>query len=218
MATGNTRDLIQHLVEISSGLSLVNRLLFVLRPSICPFSDILGLIQENSTVYDIGCGRGVLMALLDKYKNPRRLSGHDISPDVIGDAKKISGRWLTSQSCVDLRCLGREDKPDLRGYRYITMIDVLHHVPQDAQWHFLQNIYHSMDNGSYLLLKDIDGESPLRYMNRLHDLVVAREVGHERPAGEVAHQLEAMGLQVKKLLRKIVLWYPHYLILARKIV
>ena len=59
-------------------IGLINKLKLHFRSHILPVADILSLLPENTSVLDIGCGQGQLLALLKKFKHPSKLAGVEI--------------------------------------------------------------------------------------------------------------------------------------------
>ena len=188
----------------------------VYRPLICPYAQIISVIGTNAFVYDIGCGGGTLLALLAKYRQPKKLTGHDVRQDVVDGARSLVEQVASPMTEVNIFRLEGDSDLQLAGYDYVTLIDVFHHIPRQSQDSFLRRIYQSMPKGAYLILKDIDGGSILRFMNKLHDLLVARQMVHEVPVKVARQKLESLGFQVISETRKNMMWYPHFLIVARK--
>ena len=107
--------------------------------------------------------------------------------------------------------------PDLSGYDAVTMVDVLHHLPPDRQDAFLGDVAAALPPGAPFVVADIDAARPLgRALNQLHDLVLSRQWVHPRPAAATAAMLRGHGLDVAAPVPVRSLWYPHYLIVARR--
>lgn len=67
-----------------------------------------------------------------------------------------------------------------------------------------------MSVGRRLIMKDIDASSPLVIASKLHDLVFAGEVGHERSRKQLKQMVEAAGFEVVGERSRRMLWYPHF--------
>ena len=98
----------------------------------------------------------------------------------------------------------------------IFLIDVLHHVPKNAQDQFLHNLIGKMSKGARLIIKDMDGGSPLVYFNRIHDLIFSGEVGKELPSDRVIANIQSERLHIVSHQKRTMYVYPHYTIVATK--
>ena len=73
-----------------------------------------------------------------------------------------------------------------------------------------------MAPGSFFLIKEIDRANPFVYANKLHDMVVNKDVGHEISQGKMKKLLVNTGFNILSEGKKLMLWYPHYWFLAEK--
>jgi 2-polyprenyl-3-methyl-5-hydroxy-6-metoxy-1,4-benzoquinol methylase len=210
------RQMIHFLRTLSSGQKGLRKMMTIYRPLTFPCAEILNMIPVQTSIYDIGCGGGVLLSLLAKYKYPKRLAGHDTNQDMVNTALLFVKQAISSATELNVFHMKEGSNLHLAGYEYITLIDVLHHIPKASQEFFLESIYDSMDKESYLIVKDIDGGSILRFINKLHDLLLARQIVYEVPESIFKRRLEYLGFQIISEQRKIMLGYPHFLIVARK--
>jgi len=197
-----------------ANLKGLNRLKTVYRPYICPFDQILNLIPPESKVFDIGCGSGSLLSLIDHFCKPEKLGGIEIDDVLVENAK-----LLLSSSPVPVSVYkydGITIPEEIKEYDIITMIDVFHHVPKSIQITFFDQLYQKMSKGSVLIYKDIDAESVFVYANKLHDMVLAGEIGNEWKAKDVAANLKKSGFACSGIIYKHMIFYPHYTIVATK--
>jgi hypothetical protein len=110
-----------------------------------------------------------------------------------------------------------EGVPDLSGADYVTLCDVLHHVPPEAKASFLKDITEKMRPGAVLVLVDIDASRRGgSWMNQLHDLIVSQEWVVPVAAHVARSMLQQAGMVIREESFVRSLWYPHYLILAEK--
>ena len=70
--------------------------------------------------------------------------------------------------------------------------------------------------GARLVLKDINAASPLVYVNKLHDLIFAREIGNEMTMDRASKLLQESGLQIIQEEKRTMYVYPHYTLVAKK--
>ena len=197
-----------------ANLKGLNRLKTVYRPYICPFDQILNLIPPESKVFDIGCGSGSLLSLIDHFCKPEKLGGIEIDDVLVENAK-----LLLSSSFVPVSVYkydGVTIPEEIKEYDIITMIDVFHHIPKSIQLTFFDQLYQKMSTGSVLIYKDIDAKSFFVYANKLHDMVLAGEIGNEWKAKDLAANLKQSGFECSGIIYKQMIVYPHYTIVAKK--
>lgn len=190
------------------------------RPYVCPFSELLDIIPENTSVFDIGCGNGMFLFLVSKFKCPKALGGIEISKNLIQNATEIlESPEVNRENKISLHVFDGQTIPkEICFYENIFMIDVLHHIPKTDQMKFLATVSTHMSIGSKLILKDIDEDRfLLSKFNKLHDLLFSGEIGHELSSNFVLKKLAQMGLKVHSLHKKRMFLYPHYTIVCEKI-
>jgi 2-polyprenyl-3-methyl-5-hydroxy-6-metoxy-1,4-benzoquinol methylase len=188
----------------------VDRLKISYRPHICPFGDLLDHIQPGAHVFDIGCGSGQFCLLASHFRQPGRLTGIEIGSELIANAMALFAHAAVTtpyefhvfDGAALPRSLGQAD--------IVFLIDVLHHVPPAKQHSFLQAIYSGMKPGAILILKDIEAASPLVVFNRLHDLLLSHEIGHELSSRNLSALVTRIGFQVRTLTHMTLWVYPHY--------
>lgn len=192
----------------------LNKLKVLYRPYICPFDDLLNTIPENSSIFDIGCGSGTFLSLCAGFTAPKKLGGIEISQALINNAEVLLSNFNIPSSLAVYN--GKDLPSEVAEYDVITMIDVLHHIPKLQQENFLSQIFQKAKAGTTFILKDIDASSFFVYTNKLHDLILSQEIGHELKAKAVMEKLQEIGFQIKATSSKQMLWYPHYTIVCEK--
>ncbi len=208
------RDLLAKLTIRANAFGGLDCLKIRYRPLVAPFHAVLSHIPPGARLLDIGCGSGVLLYLALEYRRCQIAHGYDISANAVRKAKKLVG----NNDRFKARLLKPNSEiPDLADYDVITMVDVLHHVPAHRQRTFLRNIAEAMPSGAVLIVTDIDGSRRVGSgLNQLHDLMLNREWVHPWRASDVVRVLTKCGLEVAKPTRYRSLWYPHYLLIARR--
>ncbi len=185
------------------------------RPLICPYVDLINRVQPGARVGDIGCGSGQFLLLLSAFAKPSYLYGIEINDQLIKNGKELlsgfdAGRLL-------LATYDGTNFPALLGEMDILfLIDVLHHVPKSKQEGFLINLVGAMKSGASLVIKDIDAANPLVICNKLHDLIVSTEIGHELSTNKVCSILANTPLEIKAIQKITTYVYPHYTIVGKK--
>jgi 2-polyprenyl-3-methyl-5-hydroxy-6-metoxy-1,4-benzoquinol methylase len=98
----------------------------------------------------------------------------------------------------------------------VFLIDVLHHVPKKMHRVFIKNLSASLKPGCRLILKDINAVNPLVYVNKLHDIIFAGEIGNEISMQEANDLLQENGFEIIRQYKKTMYVYPHYTIIAKR--
>lgn len=215
-ATVSKRKLIEFLRSRNRASGLVQKLKVVYRPLICPFDDLLAYVSPGSRIFDVGCGQGQFALLLAQFGRPAALGGVEISSALINSANELLAEYAGAIA-LDFRVYDGADLPaSIADYDTVFMVDVLHHVPRRAQQSFLRALHGVMARGSRLILKDINGAHPLVFANKLHDLLLAGEIGHELSPARAARMAAGAGFRIVAESRRRLLWYPHYTLVLEK--
>lgn len=189
-----------------------SRLKTRLRPWICPFDDLLELVPERATLFDLGCGGGAWLCLVDRLRSPASLGGAEINESLVAQA-----RALVPRARIEIYD-GARIPEAISSAHIVTLIDVLHHVPAENQRGFLRAVHDAMAPGARLLLKDMDAADRLSTLwNRFHDRVLSGAAGWELRAATAAEWLAEAGFRCEPpRKRRMMGVYSHYLIVAEK--
>jgi SAM-dependent methyltransferase len=147
-----------------------------------------GLIRDGAQLTDLGCGQGVLLALLQAAENPVvralwprhrpplpkgvRGAGVDLRRDAIRAAQ------------IALGPQARLQHGDIRTYimppsDVVTILDVLHYIGYDSQRRILDQVFLKLTPGGLLLLRAGDAAGGLRFRLTLAgDWLVTLVRGH----------------------------------------
>ncbi len=209
-------DLLKYLKSLDFSSGFIDKLKVYYRPLVCPFVDLIGLVNEGEKVGDIGCGSGQFCLLLSQFAKPASVFGIEIDQRLVENARQLFQKYSTVPSIFETfdgivfpKVIGDLD--------IVFLNDVLHHVPKPAQESFLANLIKGMKPGARLVLKDINGSSLLVYCNKLHDLVFAGEIGNELPHKKAEQLIQTNGMSIVSSTKKRMYVYPHYTIVAKKI-
>lgn len=171
-----------------------------------------GLVPAGSRVLDLGCGQGVLGALLQAAKerhaardwpeawppppNPRRVRGIDLRRKDVErarSAKVEDAEWI----CGDIRSteFGHADA--------VVILDVLHYIDYAAQREVLERVRDALGRHGVLILRVADASGSLRFRITLAvDRAVMRLRGHRlarlycKPVAQWKHELAELGFSV----------------------
>ena len=190
-----------------------------------------GLIRDGARLLDLGCGQGVLTALLlsarDRHAggswpeswaappSPRAMRGVDLMVRDVERARRAAGPSATVD-CADIRTadFGEADT--------VVILDVLHYVDFAAQVDVLERARAALGDEGLLLLRVGDRAPTLRF--RFTDAVarVAMALrGHRferlytRPLAEWKEQLERLGFSVEAIPMSAGTPFANVLLLAR---
>jgi len=206
--------LVSELASICFGLysncSFTRRIIQTLRPFICPLDKIIHNVPANSDVLDIGCGAGSLIGLLAKLNLIRSGTGLDIDEKAIADASKMS-------VYLDKRCEIEFFYEELQQFAQkgkmfstVLMVDVLHHVTPSKQIDFINLALSFVQPNGILIFKDMCQKPAWKaFMNRIHDLIMAKQWIHYFPIQGAIYYLTQKGFQVINREDYSNFWYGH---------
>ena len=216
MNSPQTSQLVQFLSAQNPNAKFLDRLKIVYRPYICPFDELLRLIPKEASVFDIGCGSGQFALLIAEYSAPKKIKGVEIDAKLVTNAHALLAPYTTNTTFHFEQYNGTDIPEDIADYNIVTMIDVGHHIPRHQQVQFFTQLYARMSSGSRLIYKDINASSPLVYMNKLHDLFLAGEIGNELSQHNTKKLFEQIGFTITHESAKRLWWYPHFTLIATK--
>jgi cyclopropane fatty-acyl-phospholipid synthase-like methyltransferase len=206
---------LKSLLPVASKLTFVDKLKMLGRPLISPLPFLLRYLRSNDCMFDIGCGSGALLHLAIKQADVSVADGCEISDTLIANVAKLEH---SADIATVIKITQDTPLPSLTKYTLVTAIDVLHHILPKKQTAFFEEIIKRTKKGTRLILADINAEKPIgSFLNRLHDLVLAKQWVYPWPATKVLNQLEKLGWKINHCSYHRNLWYPHYVIVAERI-
>jgi SAM-dependent methyltransferase len=190
-----------------------------------------GLLPERGSILDLGCGQGLLEALLLAAREaaargewpaewppppePRAMRGIDLVERDVKRARAAAeghAQFITG----DIRDtdFGRADA--------VVILDVLHYIDFDEQEAVLQRVRHALNEGGVLLVRvaQLSGGWRYRYTAAIDRLVMALR-GHRlprlwnRPLPEWLQRLEALGFSLDVKPMSAGTWFANVLLVAR---
>jgi uncharacterized protein (DUF2062 family)/SAM-dependent methyltransferase len=138
------------------------------------FREVLrrGMLPDGGTLYDLGCGRGLMLAFLasarDRWREGRWPGGWPAPPTHLS----LRGLELRSHIAVDAsRALARDavvEAGDVRTFdlppvRAVLLFDVLHMLPYEDQDAVLARIAGALEPGGALLVREANAARGWRF-------------------------------------------------------
>ena len=194
--------------SLYSGVAPAYRIMQSLRPYICPFETILPWVPGGSRVLDIGCGAGLWLGLLSKFRGLRYGFGTDLSQSAIKAAREMAAsNHLDSR--LSFHC-GQGVATRNGDWDIVSMIDVLHHVPVARQKDFFCEAARLTPPSGRFVFKDMT-ERPLVFAlcNKIHDLMLAGDWPHMVAEPVLRRWAAEQGLVVESVSVCRRLWYQH---------
>jgi len=163
-----------------------------------------GLLPDRGSLWDLGCGRGIALALLRTASRDRGAAGvglrlHGMEAD--RRAVRVARRALAGDA--DLR-LGDLRTAELPRCRAVLLIDVLHYLGEEEQASVLRRATSALEPGGVLVVREVDLSRRVRALatraaERLRAVLRGRPRQTLRFLGvdAVAESLRAMGLRVE---------------------
>jgi 2-polyprenyl-3-methyl-5-hydroxy-6-metoxy-1,4-benzoquinol methylase len=186
------------------------------RLAVVPLGDLDATLRSlKGSVLSLGCGHGILERYLAEINPEVEVEGVEL------DAARVDAAQRTADRSPRVR-VRRADVTKLDGDRVhdaAMAIDVLHHVPADAQPEIAVALYRLVRPGGTLVVKDIATRPRWKHRwNALHDRIVAGpEPVHCRAPEEMAELLATAGFDVDRVDRiGRFSPYPHYLVTATR--
>jgi SAM-dependent methyltransferase len=187
----------------------------IMRPKILSAMDLL--LPDRGRILDLGCGFGLFAAYFGQTQPMREIVGVDMSARRVEMAARVAGslgleryRFMVG----DVRSLDLEG-----GFDACYILDVMHHVPADAQRSVLERIRDLLVPGGTLVIKDITTD--WRFGLLFTEVLDRMMVGFNEPLAYRHHRewgalLTELGFQVRIARIPDILPYPHVIIAARK--
>jgi 2-polyprenyl-3-methyl-5-hydroxy-6-metoxy-1,4-benzoquinol methylase len=188
----------------------------ILRPKLLSVMDLL--LPDEGRILDIGCGFGLFAAYFGQTQPKRQIVGVDPDARRIKMAERVAETLgLTQHSflAADARDLSVEGPFDAA-----YVLDVMHHIPADAQEPLLARLRDLLAPRGTLIIKDITTEP--HYALKFTELLDRIMVGWEEPLAYRHHRdwgvmLTRLGFKVRMVRVPDVLPYPHVVIAATKL-
>ena len=189
----------------------------VYRPMICPFDTLLNLIPNRQRVLDVGCGIGTFLQLIAEYRAPRSLAGIETDASLLQTSRTVLGQSRLSEP-ARLEVYDGTNLPEwICEYKYVFLVDVLHHIPRSRHGQFLSGLFDRLQSGAMLIIKDIDADQRFWVLfNKMHDLLISRTATYESGLTQLRATLNHMGFNIRQVITQRLYVYPHFTIVCEK--
>ena len=191
-----------------------------------------GMLPDAGTLYDLGCGRGLMLALLASAKDRWRegkwpdqwpppptglsLRGVELRPRIAAEARRALGRDAIVET-GDIRTF------ELAPARAVLLFDVLHMLPYEEQDRVLARIAGALEPGGVLILREADASGGWHFRlthvgNWLKGVVEGNPARrfYFRTLGGWAARLEELGFAVHSISLEQHTPFANVLIEARR--
>lgn len=178
----------------------------------------MAAMPENRTMLDIGCGTGSLLLRAAGEGKVSTGLGIDVFEPALALARTAWDAQRPACPDVSLQFQKHVSPAELDGtWETVVMIDVIHHVPVPDQEAFMRAAMRRVAPGGRMIYKDMCIRPWWRRsMNKLHDLVMARQWIHELPLEKARRWAQEEGLHVLCEQHYSRLWYGHELLVLER--
>jgi 2-polyprenyl-3-methyl-5-hydroxy-6-metoxy-1,4-benzoquinol methylase len=192
-----------------NGHSLLSKLM-PYRTYICPLEALIPYVAPGATVMDVGCGAGLFLALLAGTVPRVEGFGFDSSRAAIGTALRMSAEVRRSGFSAQLRfeTLDATRSWPAGMFDVVSLIDVMHHIPPAQQKSIFLQASRSVNPNGLLLYSEMADRPPFyAVMNRVHDLLLARQWIHYVPIGIADGWAAECGFSIEEAGSVSRFWY-----------
>lgn len=177
---------------------------------------MLNLIP-NQQILDIGCGIGTFLQLLAEYRAPQSLAGIETDASLLETSRIVLSQSRLSEP-ARLEPYDGVNLPEwIREYKYVFLVDVLHHIPLSHHGPFLSGLFDRLQSGTTLIIKDMNADQRFWVLfNKMHDLLISRTATHERGMTQLRETMSHMGFRIRKVITQRLYVYPHFTIVCEK--
>ncbi|MEZ5702008.1 MAG: methyltransferase domain-containing protein [Burkholderiaceae bacterium] len=196
--------------------TLKARLMQRYRSYICPLQEVIREVPPKASVMDVGCGHGLLLNLLAHLGRIRRGHGFDMARPAVEVANTVA-KIHSFAPDVEFEVRSVEQGIPRLGFEIVTVIDVLHHIPDAHKHSFVCDLCEAVPNGGRLIIKDMVVKPRWRALaNQIHDLVMARQWVEQVGPESIETWAAEKGLRVVRRGTFNTLWYGHWLLVLQK--
>jgi 2-polyprenyl-3-methyl-5-hydroxy-6-metoxy-1,4-benzoquinol methylase len=181
------------------------------------FLDEIGqYLPPQGRVLDLGCGFGLFSLYYATVRPSITVEGFDRNARRIAMARAAAARLGLANVCYEVG-----DVMDFRGgerFDAAYMLDIVHHIPQEAVRPLVEQVARTLPQGGRLLVKDVDRYPAYKrwFTHALDKVMDPAAPVRYWGAEELQALLEEVGFDVHRHLMVDLLPYPHVLYIARR--
>lgn len=181
------------------------------------FLDEIGqYLPERGRVLDLGCGFGLFSLYYASVRPGLRVVGFDRNPRRIAMA-----RAAAQKLGLDNVRYEAADVMDFRGgeaFDAAYMLDIVHHIPEEAVRPLLEQVAKILPPGGTLLIKDVDRRPAYKrwFTHVLDKIMDPGTPVRYWDAEALACLLDEVGFTVRRHLMVDILPYPHILYICAR--
>ncbi len=192
------------------------RMFVYLRCILLPPDKVERFVPVRGRIVDVGCGYGHY-AIYFALKQPKRIvRGYEFNKNRVRAANKAAARIDN----VDFFCRDIRRDSSLKSCDCICLIDLLHHVPREAQDNLLLECSKKLAKEGVLIVKDVDNRPLWKYVyNYVHDKIFTlNDKLYFSSRKQMETKLEGLGFKItfKETIRT---WFlnpiPHYILILK---
>ncbi|WP_283814114.1 bifunctional 2-polyprenyl-6-hydroxyphenol methylase/3-demethylubiquinol 3-O-methyltransferase UbiG [Bradyrhizobium sp. IAR9] len=185
------------------------------RSDICPPWPLYEHICQGASVLDVGCGMGAQLITLAALGRISSGYGVDVSSKAVAQAA-LAAKYYP-QSNLTFQVMDSIDDVPQKQFDVAMMIDVMHHIPLEHRNATFAGCIKRVKPCGLFIYKDMADEPSLNaFVNRLHDLVIAREIVEYLPLEAALEWAANFDLQLILRSQYTKLFYRHELLVFRK--
>jgi 2-polyprenyl-3-methyl-5-hydroxy-6-metoxy-1,4-benzoquinol methylase len=170
-----------------SQLPLAERFHLHARATSAPLEAVAARVPAGGTVADVGCGHGLLTALLALSDSGRTVYGVDPDPRKIEWAQRGPGRLPNVRTEVgSVQSLAERLPGHFDG---VVVCDVLYLLPMERWPGFLLELRRLLRPGGRLVLKEAEGDGTWKHLKCLaQEVVMVKWLGRTKAGGALVLQ------------------------------
>jgi cyclopropane fatty-acyl-phospholipid synthase-like methyltransferase len=182
------------------------------------FLDEIGqYLPERGRVLDVGCGFGLFSLYYASVCPGLEIHGLDRNDRRIAMAQAAARRLGLANVSYEVG-----DARDFHGgeqFDAAYMLDIAHHIPEDAVRPLIEQLAKTLPAGGRLLVKDVDSRPAYKrwFTHALDKVMDPRSPVRYWPAGELHALVESVGFRVHRHLMVDFLPYPHVLYICERL-
>lgn len=178
---------------------------------------ILNYVSPTGRIVVLGCGFGLFDLLIGLRFPKKRIQGYDISEGRINTASQCARKLGLKRNSFGVKDLC--DTPlNIGPCDEILLLDIIHHIPPDAQLRVIADSYDALNPDGCLIIKDVHRANRLKLLfTWLLDYVMTKgEKVWYQSREYMTKTLQETGFSVIYVYLDDVLPYPHILYVCVK--